>query len=197
MSIVGTRGAVNFAAVPFALQIDRHDCFPAIMTDAHAAITVREALASDWPAIWPIIAAVAAEGTSYTLEPDISEADARIYWMGAGQTAFVAERDGVVVGTYTFRANQRGRGAHVCNVGYMVRADAAGGGVGSAMCVHSLDHARAQGFLAMQFNYVVSTNTRAVRLWQAHGFHIVGTVPLAFRHPTAGLVDIHVMHRML
>lgn len=167
------------------------------MTDTRAPITVRAALASDWPSIWPIVAAVAADGTSYTLEPDISEADAHIYWMGPGQTAFVAERDGAVVGTYTFRANQRGRGAHVCNVGYMVRADASGGGVGSAMCEHSLAHARAQGFLAMQFNYVVSTNARAVRLWQAHGFDIVGTVPLAFRHPTEGLVDIHVMHRVL
>ena len=49
----------------------------------------------------------------------------------------------------------------------------------------------------MQFNSVVSTNRGAIALWQRCGFAIVGTVPLAFRHAREGLVDIHVMHRLL
>jgi len=158
---------------------------------------IREALPSDWPAIWPIIAAVAAPGSTYTLEPDVTEDAARAYWMGHGTTAYVAVRGTDVVGTYAMHANQRGLGAHVANAGYMVRPGCEGQGLGAALCRHSLEQAKAQGYLAMQFNCVVSTNTRAVRLWQSLGFAIVGTVPKAYRHTVHGLVDIHVMHRFL
>jgi ribosomal protein S18 acetylase RimI-like enzyme len=61
----------------------------------------------------------------------------------------------------------------------------------------SLDWARQRGFRAMQYNLVVSTNDRAVRLWQRLGFAIVGTVPAAFEHPTHGFVAVHVMYRSL
>jgi ribosomal protein S18 acetylase RimI-like enzyme len=49
----------------------------------------------------------------------------------------------------------------------------------------------------MQFNFVVSTNQRTVRLWQSCGFEIVGRLPRAFQHPTLGLVDAFVMYRDL
>lgn len=49
----------------------------------------------------------------------------------------------------------------------------------------------------MQFNAVVETNTRAGGLWRPLGFETVGTVPEAFRHPTAGFVGLHIMHRPL
>lgn len=161
------------------------------------SLQIREASSADWPAIWAIIAAVVAPGTTYTLEPEVSEQDARTYWMGEGLTTYVAIHAGQVVGTYAMRANQRGLGAHVANAGFMVHPDAEGKGVGAAMGNHALAQARARGFLAMQFNCVVSTNQRAIRLWESLGFSIVGTVPLAFRHPSQGLVDIHVMHRFL
>jgi ribosomal protein S18 acetylase RimI-like enzyme len=45
----------------------------------------------------------------------------------------------------------------------------------------------------MQFNFVVSSNESAVRLWQRLGFEIVGTLPGAFRHPEKGYVDVYVM----
>lgn len=161
------------------------------------SLQIREASSADWPAIWPIIAAVVAPGTTYTLEPEVSEPDARTYWTGEGLTTYVAIHAGQVVGTYAMRANQRGLGAHVANAGFMVHPDAEGKGVGAAMGNHAMAQARARGFLAMQFNCVVSTNQRAIRLWESLGFFIVGTVPRAFRHPSQGLVDIHVMHRFL
>ena len=79
----------------------------------------------------------------------------------------------------------------------MTHAAAAGRGVARGMCEHSLEHARARGYRAMQFNFVVSTNERAVRLWQSLGFEIVGRLPLAFRHPTRGYVDAFVMYKLL
>lgn len=161
------------------------------------ATRIRPATESDWPAIWRIMSAVLAGGDTYMLHPDTPEAEARAYWTGETIMTYVAEQDGEIVGSYAVRANQRGLGSHVANAGYMVRADCAGRGVGAAMGEHSLTEARAAGFRAMQFNAVVSTNTRAVALWQRLGFAIVGTVPEAFRHATKGYVDLHIMHRML
>jgi ribosomal protein S18 acetylase RimI-like enzyme len=65
------------------------------------------------------------------------------------------------------------------------------------MCLHSLERAKERGFRAMQFNFVVSTNERAVKLWVDLGFEIVGRLPLAFEHPTLGFVDALVMYRSL
>ena len=65
------------------------------------------------------------------------------------------------------------------------------------MAEHCLSEARRLGFRAMQFNYVISTNTAAIRLWQDLGFEIVGTLASAFRHPDKGYVDVYVMYRSL
>ena len=95
------------------------------------------------------------------------------------------------------RANNRGGGAHVANCGYVVAPDAFGRGVAQAMCSHSLGEAKSRGFSAMQFNFVIASNERAVRLWQRMGFAIAGRLPGAFQHPRLGLVDAYVMLRNL
>ena len=65
------------------------------------------------------------------------------------------------------------------------------------MALYSFEEAHKLGYRAMQFNFVVSTNTRAVRLWKVLGFAIVGEVPDAFRHPVLGLVSAFIMYRKL
>lgn len=162
-----------------------------------SALHIREARAGDWPAIWDIVRTVITRGDSYALDADTTEAEARTYWTGNGCTAFVAEQDGEVVGTYALRANQPGRGSHIANAGFMVRVDRSGGGVGAAMGEHAIATARAAGYRAMQFNFVVSTNTRAVDLWIRLGFTVIGTVPGAFRHADLGYVDVFIMYRDL
>src|SRR5262249_51737937 len=114
------------------------------------------------------------------------------YWFSPEHEVFVAEDNGAVVGTYYMKANQKGGGSHVANCGYITAMHAVGRGVARAMCEHSLQHAKARGFRSMQFNFVVSSNQRAVRLWQSFGFEIVGKLPRAFQHPTPGLVDAFV-----
>jgi ribosomal protein S18 acetylase RimI-like enzyme len=146
---------------------------------------IRKAQPSDAPAVLEIIL------------PDMSEAEALAYWMSPDKETFVAEEGSVVVGTYFIRPNQVGGGRHVCNCGYMTRAAAVGRGVARSMCQHSLAYARERGYRAMQFNFVVSTNERAVRLWQSLGFEIVGRLPGAFRHPSHGYVDAFVMYQLL
>jgi ribosomal protein S18 acetylase RimI-like enzyme len=158
---------------------------------------IRKAEPRDAEAIAEIIMPIFREGSTYTVDPDISEADARAYWLSPDKEAFVAEDAGIIVGTYIMRPNQAGGGRHVCNCGYMTRAGATGRGIARAMCLHSLGHARSRGYRAMQFNFVVATNERAVRLWQSLGFEIVGRLPGAFRHPVHGYVDALVMYQTL
>jgi ribosomal protein S18 acetylase RimI-like enzyme len=158
---------------------------------------IRTATQQDHGAIWRILEPVIRAGETYTLPRDMSEADAIAYWCGADRETFVAEEDGEIVGTYYIRANQQGGGAHVANCGYMTAAGSTGKGIARRMCEHSLQHARARGFKAMQFNFVVSSNERAVRLWQSLGFETVGRLPRAFEHPRHGFVDALVMFRAL
>jgi len=107
------------------------------------------------------------------------------------------ERPESLVGTYILRPNQSAGGSHVANAAFMVASAARGQGIGRAMAEHSLNEARRLGFRAMQFNFVVSTNESAIRLWKQLGFETVGTLPGAFRHPEKGEVDAHVMFRGL
>lgn len=160
-------------------------------------LVIRPAEAADFDGIWEIFHAVVEKGDTYVYDPATTKEEARAIWMGLGLRTYVALLDGETVGTYILKANQPGLGSHVVNAGYMVHPGHFGKGIGRALCGHSLDEARAAGFLAMQFNAVVSTNTTAVALWKKMGFAIVGTVPKAFRHRTLGLVDLHVMHRFL
>ena len=158
---------------------------------------IRPAEPGDSDAIWSILEPTFRAGETYPVPRDISRSDALAYWHSLGHSVFVADDEGTVVGTYYLRANNRGGGEHVANCGYVVAPDAFGRGVARAMCAHSLDQARARGFTAMQFNFVIASNERAVRLWQELGFVIAGRVPGAFRHPRLGFVDAYVMIRSL
>lgn len=158
---------------------------------------IRPAASTDAGAIWRVIEPILRAGETYTLPRDIAEREAFACWLSPEHEVFVAEDRGQVLGTYYLRANQKGGGAHVANCGYVTAPWASGQGVARAMCAHSLDRARARGFRAMQFNFVVSSNERAVRLWQTFGFEIVGRLPGAFLHPALGYVDAYVMYRDL
>jgi len=154
---------------------------------------VRTSTAADHDAIWSILEPMIRAGETYALPVGMSFADALRYWTAPGHEVFVAEDNGRIVGTYFLCANHLGGGSHVANCGYVTAPDFIGRGVARAMCAHSLEQAKARGFNAMQFNFVVSTNERAIKLWQSFGFEIVGRLPNAFKHPTRGFVDAFVM----
>ena len=158
---------------------------------------IRPSTPADGDAIWAILEPAIRAGETYALPRDWGRSQALDYWCGADREAFVAEADGAVLGSFFVRANQPGPGGHVANAGYATHPDAAGRGLATAMARASLDWARARSFRAMQFNFVVSTNARAVRLWQHLGFAIVGTLPGAFRHPALGDVDVYVMYQRI
>jgi|SRR4051794_19886191 ribosomal protein S18 acetylase RimI-like enzyme len=160
-------------------------------------IATRAATRDDDDAIWQVIEPAFRAGDSYPLPRDISRNDALAYWHTPGHAVFVAEDAREVVGTYYLRANQRGGGGHVANCGYIVAPSAMRRGIARAMGAHSLAEAKKRGFRAMQFNFVIGSNERAVRLWQDLGFEIVGRLPGAYQHPQLGPVDAFVMFRQL
>jgi ribosomal protein S18 acetylase RimI-like enzyme len=160
-------------------------------------VTIRVATRGDDSAIWAILEPIIRAGETYALPRDWSREATIAWWHAAGHEAFVAEDSGVVVGTYFVCPNHLGGGAHVANAGYATALAAQGKGVARAMCEHSIEHARRREFRAMQFNFVIASNTRAVALWKGMGFAIVGTLPGAFEHPTLGFVDAFVMFRDL
>lgn len=158
-------------------------------------MTIQPAAAADRGTVWAILEPMIRAGETYPLPRDMTRDAALAYWFAPEHEVFLAREGDEVVGTYHIRANQKGGGAHVANCGYVAAPSASGRGAGRAMCEHSLARAKARGFRAMQFNFVVSSNERAVHLWQSCGFAIVGRLPSAFNHPTLGYVDALVMHR--
>jgi len=153
--------------------------------------------ADDYDRLWAVLEPMIREGETYALPVDMDRQAALAYWLAPGNEVFLAELNGAVVGTYFLRENYPGGGAHVGNCGYVVAPRSRGSGVAYAMGEHSLVRARERGFLALQYNYVVSSNERAVKLWERLGFSIIGRSPQAFRHPTSGMIDVFIMHRAL
>jgi len=182
---------------------------------------IRPATNADRDAIWNIFHEIIAAGDTYAFDPQMPREEALGYWFRADTHTYVAELDRQsvgeadgflgtatpsptaskqgrrIAGTYILRPNQSGPGSHVANAAFMVARDAEGAGVGRRMAEHCLTEARRMGFRAMQFNFVISTNTRAIYLWEQLGFQVVGTLPGAFRHSEKGYVDVYVMYRSL
>lgn len=166
-------------------------------------VIIREAKPeTDWlTGIWPIFQEVVRAGDTLAYLPDTDEQSGREYWLlPAPARVFVAVNDtnGAIVGSSFVKPNQPGLGGHVANAAFMVAPAATGCGVGRALAEHAIAWARQAHFSAMQFNFVVSTNTRAIALWTNLGFSIVATIPQAFQHQGLGRkVDALVMHRFL
>jgi ribosomal protein S18 acetylase RimI-like enzyme len=160
-------------------------------------ITIRKATKPDLQQIWEIFQKVVQGGDTYVFAPNTSRDDCYYYWFDTKVNSYVAEKDSKIVGMYKIVENYRDLGSHVANASYMVDPDFHGHGIGKKMALHSLEEAKKMGFFAMQFNFVVSTNSTAIELWKKLGFEIVGILPKAFNHKTLGLVDAYVMHRFL
>ncbi|MBN7813722.1 GNAT family N-acetyltransferase [Algoriphagus sp. H41] len=160
-------------------------------------LNLRKARPEDASAVWEIIEPIIRAGETYVFSPDTPREKMLDYWLGADKDTYVAVLDGEILGTFYLKANQPDRGSHVANAGYMVGEKARGKGIAKAMAEFSFVEAKRLGYTAMQFNYVISSNTVAVQLWQKMGFKIVGQVPDAFAHPGLGLTDVYVMYRKL
>ena len=145
-------------------------------------MNIRQASGDDFEAIWPIFQHIVAAGDTYAYARQTSKDQARTIWLVSPKKTYVAEI---------------GPGDHVCNCGYMVAPAARGTGVATLMCEHSQKQATLMGYKAMQFNFVATSNTSAISLWQKLGFSEVGRLPKAFAHPNQGFIDAMVMYKWL
>lgn len=159
-----------------------------------AEVLIRRAETHDLDAIWALLEPVFRAGDTYAIDPDISREEALEYW--TREHAYVAEH-GTILGTYYIRRNQQGGGSHVCNAGFVTARAARGKGVARAMLADALQQAKGLGFKAMQFNFVLADNTRAVETWLRAGFAEIGRIPRAFRAPGGEMVDALILHRFL
>lgn len=160
-------------------------------------LIIRKANSEDAYKLWEIIEPIIREGSTYVFSPDSSKEKMMGFWLAQDKSTYVAELNGEIVGTFFLKANQPDGGSHVVNAGYMVSPKAKGKGIGKAMAEFSFAEAKRLGYHAMQFNYVVKSNTAAVNLWTKLGFEIVGEVPEAFIHPKLGLTSVFIMYRKL
>jgi L-amino acid N-acyltransferase YncA len=162
-------------------------------------ITIRPATEADFDAMWNIFQELIASGDTYYFAAESSREDCRAFWFGKDVLTWVAVMGNAsrLIGMYRLLPNRRDRGAHVANSSLMVSPAAQGVGIGKLLGRHCLEQARTQGYLAMQFNYIVSTNVSAVLLWKRLGFSVIGTLPRAYRHQQLGFVDVYVMYRFL
>lgn len=158
---------------------------------------IRKSVSTDAEGIWAILKPIISKGDAYVFSPDMSKEDMLNYWLSADKHTYTAFRDDQIVGTFFMKDNQMGLGSHIVNAGYATLPTAGGQGIGKQMGLFSLEEARRLGYKAMQFNIVVKTNERAVRLWQAIGFQIIGEIPEAFQHQTLGLVNAYIMYQKL
>ena len=157
---------------------------------------IRPASVDDWAQIWPFFREIVEVGETYAYPAPEFEASRALWCEEPPAVVFVAVEGDVVVGTAKAGPNRPSRGAHVATASFMVDPAARGRGVGTALVEHVLAWARAEGYIAMQFNAVVETNP-AVQLWERLGFNVIGTVPEAFDSRKHGLVGLRVMHRYL
>ena len=160
-------------------------------------INITPATWADEERIWALLQPVFSAGDTYAVDPLIDREAAIAYWMEADKTAFILSIEGQAFGTYYIRPNQPGGGAHICNCGFITAPSARGKGVARRMLEHALIEAKQQGYRAMQFNFVLASNQRALAIWQRNGFVTIGRIPQAFLHPKQGYVDALILHRSL
>lgn len=158
---------------------------------------IRKATPEDANAVWEIIRQVIATGDTYVFAPDSSKDKMLDYWFAPSKHTYVAELDAQIVGTFIITDNHIDLGAHVANASYMTLPGASGKGIGTTMGKFSLQEAKKLGYHAMQFNLVIKSNERAIKLWQKLGFKIIGEIPEAFQHQTNGLTNAYIMWQAL
>ncbi|WPU98536.1 GNAT family N-acetyltransferase [Mucilaginibacter sp. cycad4] len=160
-------------------------------------ITIRKATVADRDPVWQIIREVISGGDTYVFDPASPKEKMLAYWFDPEKHTYVAVDNDDVAGTFVIRDNQPDLGAHVANGAYMISSKAAGRGIGKLMGEYSLQEAKHLGYKAMQFNFVVKSNRRAVQLWQKLGFDIIGEIPDAFNHQQNGFTNAYIMYRKL
>ena len=160
-------------------------------------LTVRKATSLDRQGLWELIEPILRKGGTYVFSPEKTQSEMMDYWLNSDKQTYVLVEEGRIMATFYLKPNQPDLGNHICNAGFMVSTAIWGKGIGRKLGIYALEEARRQGFRAMQFNFVIKTNERAIKLWESLGFQVIGEVPSAYRHPQLGDVPALIMYIQL
>lgn len=151
----------------------------------------------DFDPLYEIFKEVVETGAQFPYESSTQEEFRRRFFEAETRIYVCKTSQGDVVGGFYLKANYPGRCNHIANAAYMIHAKYRGLGLGTLLGQASCELAKQDGFLAMQYNMVLSQNTLAVTLYKKLGFTIVGTIPDAVRNPDGSYQDGYVMHKKL
>jgi ribosomal protein S18 acetylase RimI-like enzyme len=171
--------------------------FPTMPKSMRTKLQIRKAYPTDEQALWEILEPIIRKGGTYVFSTQRTKSEMMEYWLNLDKETYVAEENGLILGTCYIKPNQPDLGVHICNAGFMVSPTAWGKGIGRALGVFAIEEAKSQGYQAMQFNFVIKTNEVAVRLWKSLGFQIIGEIPSAYRHPELGEVSALILYKRL
>jgi len=120
-------------------------------------------------------------------------------FFGRGSKVYVCKETSTneVVGSFYIKPNCPGRCDHIANAAYMIKESHRSKGIGTKLLEASLALAKEQGFLAMQFNMVLSDNTGALKLYKKMGFETIGTIPDAIRNSDGTYQDGYILYKRL
>ena len=159
-------------------------------------VTVRKFTDADLPAMTAIWNGIVEEGNSFPQDRPFTEEEAREFFAAQSFTG-VAEADGKVLGLYILHPNNAGRCGHIANASYGVSSGTRGLGVGEKLVRHSLEMCPACGFVGLQFNAVVCTNTAAIKLYERLGFEHIGTTKNGYRFKDGSYADLFLFNKPL
>lgn len=141
---------------------------------------IREYKTEDLPGMLRIWNEVVKDGIAFPQEDELTAETGERFFAEQSRCA-VAEDDGEIVGLYILHPNNVGRCGHICNASYAVSSRCRGKHIGEKLVLDCLSAAKALGFMILQFNAVVETNTHARHLYERLGFKQLGVIPKGFR----------------
>ena len=134
---------------------------------------------------------VVEDGEAFPQMELLTEKTGDEFFRGQSFTGIAYDEDtGEIAGLYILHPNNIGRCGHIANASYAVSSAQRGKHIGEALVRDSLHAARELGFRILQFNAVVASNERALRLYRMLGFHQLGTIPDGFRMKDGSYADI-------
>ena len=154
-------------------------------------INIRKAVKSDYPAMVKIWNEVVEDGIAFP-QLDLLDENSGAEFFGSQTYCAVAENteSHEILGLYILHPNNVGRCSHICNASYAVKSTCRGKGAGKVIVEHCLFIAKQKGFKVLQFNAVVTSNVKALKLYENLGFVKLGTVPQGFENKDGVFEDI-------
>lgn len=153
--------------------------------------------AQDEKELYAIFQEVVETGSQFPYESSSQEEFQKQFFSPGSHVYVCRSSQGSLIGGFYLKANYSGRSKHIANAAYMIASTHRGCGIGTLLIKASLRLAQNMGFLAMQFNMVLSQNSGAIKLYEKLGFAIIGTIPQAIRNRDGSFQDGHTMYRRI